>query len=221
MPKPKYRLSPAAGSVWDRISRTVGVLAGNGVTLYGVLAWGWNKNAVILLFILEGLVYLGEDAVRVACAPNRPALKGVYVFEFVFILFFGFFALLVFGPYESLEAAIGDGFARVGRLCIEVRIALLVILASHLYHLGRELAASGVIGRRPRQALHLHGGPWALLLFAACMLAPLVARSGPNPMGGLAALVGLKIAGELLAVWLAGPSRSGGRAPGRAAPRDS
>ena len=214
MLKPKFLLSPAPASIWNRISRTIGVLAGNGVALYGVLALGWNKNAVILLFILEGLVYLLEDAVRVVCAPNRPALKGAFFFEFVFMIFFGFFALLVFGPYESLEAAVGDGFARVGRLCVEVRLALLIILASHLYHLGRELVTSGVIGRRPRLPLQLHGGAWALLLFAACMLAPLVAQSGPNPMGGLAALVGFKIAGELLAVWLAGPPRPRGRASG-------
>jgi hypothetical protein len=211
-------LSHAPGSLWDRISRTVAVLAANGIVLYGVLAQDWDKNAVVLLFILEGIVYLLEDAVRVVCAPNKLALKGTFFFEFVFMIFFGFFALLVFGPYESLEAAIGDGFARVGRLCVEVRLALLVILASHLFHLGRELVTFGIIGRRPRLPLQLHGGAWAFLLFAACMLAPLVARSGPNPMGGLAALVGLKITGELLAVWLAGPPHSRVRAPGKQPP---
>jgi hypothetical protein len=39
------------------------------------------------------------------------------------------------------------------------------------------------------------------LLFFAVILAPLIARSGPNPTGGLAALVILKTLGEVSAVW--------------------
>jgi hypothetical protein len=34
------------------------------------------------------------------------------------------------------------------------------------------------------------------------MLAPFIAKTGPNPTGGLAALVGVKTAGELLGVWI-------------------
>jgi hypothetical protein len=38
-------------------------------------------------------------------------------------------------------------------------------------------------------------------LFFAVMPAPLIARSGPNPAGGLAALVILKTLGEVFAAW--------------------
>jgi len=38
------------------------------------------------------------------------------------------------------------------------------------------------------------------LLFFAVMCAPFVARSAPNPMGGLAALVVIKTLGEVFAV---------------------
>jgi hypothetical protein len=38
-------------------------------------------------------------------------------------------------------------------------------------------------------------------LFFALMLAPLIARSGPNPAGGLAVLVILKTLGKVFAVW--------------------
>ena len=207
MPQPlplQSRERPPVPSVFDRVSRSIGVIAANGVTVYGVLALGWDKSAMVLLFIVEGLIVLGGDAVRKAFSPRRPDQTAAFFFECVFMIFFGIFALLVFGPYESLTTAIEDGFALIGRLLREVRFAILALLASHAWRLFRDLLAAG--GRRPRLPLQLRAGPYAFLLFAASMLAPIVARSGPNPMGGLAALVGLKTAGELLAVWMSEPA---------------
>lgn len=196
---------PTFHSVFDRVSRSVAVLAANGVTLYGVLALGWDKSAMVLLFIVEGLIVLAADAVRRGVAKLRKEQAQAFFFEVVFMLFFGAFALLVFGPYEDLTAAVEDGFALFGGLIREIRVAALFVLASHAWRLFRDLWAAGALGHRPRRTLELRAGPYALLIFGAVMLAPLVARSGPNPMGGLAALVGLKSAGELLAVWMSKP----------------
>ncbi len=218
LPPPSPSRDPASfRRVFDRVSRSVAVLAANGVTLYGVLALGWDKSAMVLLFILEGLIVLAGDAVRRAVAKLRKEQGQAFFFEAVFMLFFGAFALLVFGPYEDLTTAVEDGFARFGGLFREIRVAVLFVLASHAWRLFQDLRGAGVIGRRPRRPLELRAGPYALLIFGAVMLAPLVARSGPNPMGGLAAIVGLKTAGELLAVWISGPENRHRGAPPNAA----
>jgi hypothetical protein len=202
-PRPRSRAS--FRQIFDRVSRSIAVAAANGVTLYGVLALGWDKSAMVLLFIVEGLIVLVADAVRKAMAKLRREQAQAFFFEAVFMLFFGAFALLVFGPYEDLTTAVEDGFSLFGGLFREIRVAVLFVLASHAWRLFQDLRAAGVIGRRPQRPLELRAGPYALLIFGAVMLAPLIARSGPNPMGGLAALVGLKTAGELLAVWMSGP----------------
>jgi hypothetical protein len=66
---------------------------------------------------------------------------------------------------------------------------------------GHDLADAGAFGGKIRRKLQLEGGGWMLLLFFAVMRAPLISRSGPNPTGGLAALVILKTLGEVFAVW--------------------
>ena len=70
-----------------------------------------------------------------------------------------------------------------------------------LVRLGQDLVDSGTFGGKVRRKLQLDGGGWMILLFFAVMLAPLIARSGPNPTGGLAALVILKTLGEVFGVW--------------------
>ena len=204
-PPARPREDASFPQAFDRVSRSVAVVAANGVTLYGVLALGWNKSAMVLLFVIEGLIVLAADAVRREVTRLRKEQVRAFFFEVVFMLFFGAFALLVFGPYEDLTTAVEDGFARFGGLIREVRVAVLFLLASHAWRLIRDLWAAGALGRGPRRTLELRAGPYALLIFGAVMLAPIVARSGPNPMGGLAALVGLKSAGELLAVWMSKP----------------
>jgi len=183
------------------LSRSLSVLASNGIILYGVAVFGWNRAGVVLLFVLEGVIIFLLDVVRSRVSRDKRALRGNLFFEGVFILFFGFFALIVFGPYESLEAMITDGFKVLFRLAVEVRFAVFAILFFRLVQLGQDLFAAGIFGGQVKRPLLLQGGGWMLLLFFAVMLAPLIARTGPNPTGGLIALVALKTAGELLAVW--------------------
>ena len=70
-----------------------------------------------------------------------------------------------------------------------------------LVRLGQDLFDSGTFGGKVRRKLQLDGGGWMILLFFAVILAPLIARSKPNPSGGLAALVILKTLGEVFGVW--------------------
>jgi len=189
--------------VSSMIGRTVTVMLTNAIPLIGVVRLGWNASALVLLFVSEGVIVLLSDFIkrgsgRIA-GKQRPAL----FFEFVFILFFGFFAMIAFGPYESLEAAVTDGFRRFGVLLSgELSKPLMGIVFMRLVRLVHDLVDSGVFGGRVRRKLQYDGGGWMLLLFFAVMCTPFIARSGPNPVAGLAALVVLKTLGEVLAVWL-------------------
>ncbi|MDH4198390.1 MAG: DUF6498-containing protein [Candidatus Aminicenantes bacterium] len=192
------RVRPSLGRL---LSRSLSVLASNGIILYGVAVFGWNRAGIVLLFVLEGVIVFLLDIVRSRASRDSQAFRSHIFIEGAFILFFGFFALLVFGPYESLEAAIGDGFRAIFRLAVEVRFAVFGILFFRLVQLGQDLVAAGIFGGPAKRPLLPQGGGWMLLLFFAVMLAPLIARTGPNPTGGLIALVSLKTLGELLAVW--------------------
>ena len=186
------------------IGRTVTVILTNAIPLYGVIRLGWNTSALVFLFVLEGIVVYFSDFIKYHIGRVVGTKHIILVFEFVFIFFFGFFAMLVFGPYESLEAAVTDKFRLIGNLFFkELPKPLMGIVFMRLARLVHDLADSAAFGGRVRRKLQLDGGGWMFLLFFAVMLAPFVARSAPNPLGGLAALVVLKTLGEVFAVWAA------------------
>ncbi|MBI5582723.1 MAG: hypothetical protein HY892_02770 [Deltaproteobacteria bacterium] len=184
------------------IIRSVFVVLTNMVVLDGVIRLGWNAVPLVLMFILEGVAVLVTDFVKYFFDKDKPKIRTIFVIECGFILFYGFFASLVFGPYASLQAAVDDGF-RLQRTMIagELLTPLAGLFFMRLVRLGHDLVDSGAFGGKVRRKLQLDGGGWMFLLFFAVMLAPLVARSGPNPTGGLVALVILKTLGELLGVW--------------------
>jgi len=184
------------------IGRSVFVVLTNLVTLNGVVRLGWNAVPLVLMFILEGVAVLFTDSIKRIFDKDGKDTKVVFVIECAFILFYGFFALIVFGPYDSLQSAVDDGFRlQRGLISGELRNSLAALVFMRLVRLGQDLADSGGFGGRVRRKLQLEGGGWMLLLFFAVMLAPLIAKFGPNPAGGLAALVILKTLGEVLAVW--------------------
>jgi hypothetical protein len=191
-----------APSLYTLIGRTFSIALTNLVTLNGVTRLGWNAVPLVLMFILEGVTVLFSDFIKRLFDKGGKDTKGVFVIECVFILFYGFFALIVFGPYSSLQSAVDDGF-RLQRELIsgELRLSLAALVFMRLVRLGHDLADSGAFGGKVRRTLQLEGGGWMLLLFLAVMLAPLIAKSGPNPAGGLAALVVLKALGEVFSVW--------------------
>ena len=184
------------------IVRSFFVVLTNLVVLDGVVRLGWNAAPLVLVFILEGVVVLFTDFIKVLFAQDGKKTRTVFVIECGFILLYGFFASLVFGPYDSLQSAVDDGFRiQRGLISGELRNSLAALFFTRLVRLGHDLWDSGAFGGKVRRKLQLDGGGWMFLLFFAVILAPLIARSGPNPTGGLAALVILKILGELLGVW--------------------
>jgi hypothetical protein len=188
------------------IGDSCGVVLSNAIPAYGVVFWNWAPFSLIALYILEGVVVLAGDYVK-ALFRKRVGLVeanfqktpgNLLFFETVFILFFGSFAVMVFGPGEEF----GIGFITIGKLLSgELKTPLLYLVVIRLARLVRDIWAAGPFGLKPRAPLSLSGGGWMFLLFFAVMLAPLLARTGPNPKGGLFALVALKTAGELLGVW--------------------
>ena len=184
------------------ILRSFFVVLTNLVVLDGVIRLGWNAVPLVLMFILEGAVVLVTDFIKYLFEKDNKKTRSIFVIECGFILFYGLFASLVFGPYGSLQSAVDDGF-RLQRTLIagELLTPLAGLFFMRLVRLGHDLVDSGAFGGKVRRKLQLDGGGWMLLLFFAVMLAPLIAWSGPNPTGGLAALVILKILGELLGVW--------------------
>lgn len=206
MPKADNRGAMApnqdAPPLYTLVGRTFFVVVSNLVTLNGVVRLGWNAVPLVLMFILEGIIVVAMDYIKNLFDKGGKHTKGILPIELAFILFYGFFASLVFGPYDSLQSAVEDGF-RLQRELIsgELRLSLLALLFIHVVRLGQDLLAAGVFGGSFRRGLRPEGGSWMLLLFFAVMLAPLIARAGPNPKGGLTALVTIKALGELFSVW--------------------
>lgn len=191
-------------STCDLIGQTVMVLFTNAVPLYGVIRLGWNAFILVLMFILEGIMVFLTDVVKsVSSQSLRIKRRGILFFEFVFIFFFGFFAILVFGPSEPGAFAFSYKVQLVKSLyATQLRIPLMFMMGFRLVRLLQDLFAGGVLGKRFfKRSLEFCGGGWMFLLFFAVMLAPLIAKSGPNPFGGLIALVCLKILGEIFGVW--------------------
>jgi hypothetical protein len=184
------------------IGRSVFVVLTNLVTLNGVVRLGWNAVPLVLMFVLEGVAVLFTDFIKRLFDKGGKDTQVLFGLECAFILFYGFFASIVFGPYDSLQSAVDDGFRlQRGLISGELRNSLAALVFMRLVRLGHDLLDSGAFGGRVRRKLQLEGGCWMLLLFFAVLLAPLIARSGPNPAGGLAALVILKTLGEVFSVW--------------------
>jgi len=182
------------------ISRTVTVMLTNLIPLYGVWHHGWNSFNLIVLFVVEGVVVFLMDLLK------RPFMKikdesKILFFEFVFIFFFGFFAILIFGRDEDstdLVMTIRTSFQAARALPLW---PVLAILLMRLLRTGEELLAAGVFPGRGRQTLYFNGGGWMLLLFFLVMTAPFIADKSPNPMAGLIAVIVIKTLGEIFAVW--------------------
>jgi hypothetical protein len=203
-PHPNASRNPSRPSTWDLISQTVMVLFTNTVPLYGVVKLGWNAFILVLLFILEAIVVLFADAVKTFSSKIlRRDKKSILFFEGVFILFFGFFAFLVFGPSDMGAFSFAEKFHLVKSLySTQFRVPLLIMIGFRLLRLVQDLIAGGMFGSRFfRRPLEQSGGGWMLLLCFAVFMAPFVTKTGPSAFGGLVALVVLKIMGETFGVW--------------------
>jgi len=183
--------------------QSLSIIGINLIPIYGVLYLDWSRSGLVFLFIMEGVIVLFTDTIKVQFMKRTVDKKSNLLFESCFILFFGFFALLVHGPYDSLESLIMDRMHLIGEwILITFARPLLLILFSRLIRLIQDLRHAGAFGGPKKQPLYIDSGSWMLLLFFAVMAAPLITRAGPNPVGGLIVLVALKMIGELLLIWI-------------------
>ena len=181
------------------IFRSLYVLLANAVPVYGVLRFGWDSFSLIFLFIMEGIIVLFTDIIKLRFPRKTGKKQNIIFMEFIFICFYGFFAILVFGPYDSLENLITDRMALIKDLILlDLDKPLLIIFLIRIFRLVQDLFNAGVFRGTAGYPLRPEGGYWMLLLFFMVMSAPIIARSGPNPLGGLIVMVVLKITGELL-----------------------
>lgn len=187
------------------------VILTNLIPFYGVMRLGWDSFALIVLFIAEGMVVFLTDLLKSAWVVKRYSeKKTILTFELVFICFFGFFAILVFGrdPDSSdLMETIHTSFSGLATISLG---PILVMAAMRLLRTAHEVFESRARSGGEGRSLHFSGGGWMLLLFLLVMLAPFIADESPNPRGGLIAVVVLKTLGDLIGIWL---ERRSGAAP--------
>ncbi|MDM7924868.1 MAG: DUF6498-containing protein [bacterium] len=196
------------------------VALSNAVPVVGVVFLGWSAFHLVVLLVTEAVIVLLLDFIkrglkgaagRVEKNLRNQAGK-VLFFETVFILFFGMFALIVYGRGNADHASFSASFGPVWRaLTGPLRWPLALVAATRIFRLFGDLRSSGVFGGEALRPLTLDGGGWMLLMFFSVMLAPFLADSGPNPRNGLFALVALKTIGECVAAWAAwsGPDGDG------------
>ncbi len=192
--------SAPPASTASRVLDSLLVASTNLVPLYGVWRHGWNSFLLILLFVVEAVIVLATDAVKTRLRPP-PRAQNILSFEFAFILFFGTFAILMFGRDENssdlLETTV-SAFNAARALPLWSVTGIALMRAVRTVH---ELREAGALGGHGAAKVQLHGGGWMLLLFFLVMTGPFIADRSPNPTAGLAALVLLKSSGELLEIW--------------------
>jgi hypothetical protein len=212
--------SPAGRSPASLIRLLLVVVLSNAVPVVGVLFLGWSAFHLVVLMVAEAVIVLCSDYVKKGLRGSAKRVEKnlrvqgekVLFFETVFILFFGLFALIVYGRGNTDHLSFSASFVPVWRsLRGPLLWPLAAVAVTRFLRLAADLRASGVFGGRAPRPLMLDGGGWMLLLFFAVMLAPFLADAGPNPRNGLFALVALKTVGECLAaaaIWATGPDRA-------------
>ncbi len=188
------------------------VVLSNAVPVVGVVFLGWSAFHLVILLVAEAVIVLCLDFIKRGLKESAKRVEknlriqagNVLLFETVFILFFGMFALIVYGRGSADHLSFTATFGPVWRALIgPLHWPLALIAATRILRMFGDLRSSGVFGGEARRPLAFDGGGWMLLLFFSVMLAPFLADAGPNPRNGLFALVALKTIGECLGAWAA------------------
>ncbi len=195
-------------ALWPWINRTLIIVCSNAIAVLGVLFWGWPSFHLIVIFVVEAVIVLCTDTIKAQFIRRAERIdknlknpRPILMIEYGFILFYGFFSLLVFSPLAE-DFVMSQTFPAVARLVItELRLPIIGIIVFRSYRTVCDLIDSGVFRKRAVRPLTLDGGGWMLLLFFAVMLAVVVSRNGPNPKGGFFTIVILKTIGECIGSW--------------------
>ncbi|MBN1355372.1 hypothetical protein JXA40_03770 [bacterium] len=189
---------------------TISVILTNTVPLYGVLFKHWSSFTLIVMFVMEGVIVLGTDFIKLPFRKStlfieknmRNSGSQIMVFEVVFILFFGAFALIAFGPRTSSHLVLSETFVPVINLIFsDLKWPFLLVLGFRLQRTFQDFFSAGAFGKDASYPLSLNGGGWMLLLFFVVILVPILSPGESNPFAGLVTLVCLKTLGEIFGVW--------------------
>lgn len=182
--------------------RSFMVILTNLIPLYGVWRLGWSSFILIMLFIIEGAIVFIMDLIKRPWVKVKEQKK-ILFFEFVFITFFGFFAVLIFGRDEAAMDLVETTRSALTAASALPLWPVLGILCGRLLRTGEELLQAGIFQGGKSRPLYFNGGGWMLLLFFLVMTAPFIADKSPNPAAGLIAVIVIKTLGELFGVWAA------------------
>ncbi|HPR63004.1 MAG TPA: DUF6498-containing protein [Thermoanaerobaculia bacterium] len=198
-------------SIPRSVFETIIVLATNAIPMVGVIQLHWSPFALLLLFILEGVVVLCIDAIKWVIPKStlwigkqmEKSAGQLFFFECLFIGFFGIFALLLYSPSREDPDNFIATFLNIREiLTTTLAWPILGIALFRLQRLIQDLVSAGLFTRQRIRPLYFSGGGWMFLLFFLVMLGPFIADQSPNTMGGLIAIVILKTLGECLGIWL-------------------
>lgn len=192
------------------ILSTLSVIVTNSIALYGVLVKDWPSFSLLVLFIVEGVIVLGSDALKLPFRKSRLFIEknlrssgpSIFAFECVFFGLFGFIILMALGPRQSNSLVPGEVFIPVMNLIThELQWPIVWILIIRLQRLFQDFYSAGAFQGSRGFPLSLGGGGWMFLLFFLGVLMPFLASDEPDAFAGLVALIIIKTVGEILGIW--------------------
>lgn len=186
----------ASGPAWWQRPSALALVAGNLVPAAGVLYWGWEVFALLVLFWLESLVIAAYAVVKVVLltAKYRTALKFAFFFG-VFWMMYGVFVMAIFGREYVQVARLDLG---MGALVAELGLGwpLLALVASH----GVAFFVYAIRSRASADAEDMLFAPTARmgLLHVVIVVGGWFVETYGPPAGALLLLVALKTVVELI-----------------------
>jgi Family of unknown function (DUF6498) len=185
------------------------LVAANLVPLAGVILWGWDAFALIVLFWMENVIVGVFFILRMLCFdPRDPALWGAKLFMVPFFCFhYGMFTavhgMFVFhmlggGRYKVDGLAVLEPALRAAA-DLGLWLPLAVLFASHLFSFAWNYLYRGEYRRT--ELIRLTTGPYArvVVLHIAIILGGFGAMALGSPLWALLVLLALKIGLDLKA----------------------
>lgn len=198
---------------------TILLLISSAVPIVGVLLFGWDIVTLIALFVIEGVLALVFDGLRVAgfrdCVrihqsgtsqAQKVTPSTVLGFQSLFVLFFGI-VLMVY-VWQSAEDSMSL-IARFRESWLEMSLAIALMCAHQIrrfvsdWNAARALRQGADAGRRSRSSVYLRGGGYAYLFFFALCLVAATDWLDAGVLPTLIILVSLNTLGHLLMIWSA------------------
>lgn len=192
------------------ILTSISVFITSGIAIYGVTARDWPPFSLLVLFLVEGFIVIGTDAVKLPFRHSglmieknfRKSGPMMFFFECIFMGLFGFIILMALGPRQSDSLVPGEVLVPALNLITgDLRWPVIFLLILRFQRLVQDFLAAGALSSDRSFPLSLSGGGWMLLLFFLGILMPFLASDEPDAFIGLIVLIILKTLGEIFGIW--------------------